>query len=87
MLTRTASFPSHYLTNFHSKRNGAACGALFGARVGYSNLPQDWLAALPNKKWLDKKVVAFLRMVGLLPQPSPTTTTTTEEPVVGNKES
>eukprot|EP01133_Synstelium_polycarpum_P004081 gene4081-4754_t len=34
--------------------NGAVAGAMIGARIGYSALPADMLAAMPNKKWLDK---------------------------------
>jgi ADP-ribosylglycohydrolase len=40
--------------------NGAVCGAALGARMGYNNLPQDWLASMPNKSWLDEKVEAFI---------------------------
>jgi hypothetical protein len=40
------------------------CGALWGARYGYSALPRDWLAAMPNKAWLDRKVVRFLNLLG-----------------------
>eukprot|EP00026_Physarum_polycephalum_P003546 Phypoly_transcript_03559.p1 GENE.Phypoly_transcript_03559~~Phypoly_transcript_03559.p1 ORF type:complete len:574 (+),score=104.59 Phypoly_transcript_03559:204-1724(+) len=46
--------------------NGAVCGALMGCRIGYNALPHEWLAALPNKKWLDKKVVQFLRLSDLI---------------------
>jgi len=45
--------------------NGAVCGALLGARLGYSKLPKEWLASLRHKKWLDKKVIAFLKLNGL----------------------
>lgn len=47
--------------------NGAVCGAVMGAKIGYSRLPRDWLQALPHKTWLDKQVVAFLRVAGLIP--------------------
>jgi len=46
--------------------NGAACGSVVGCYVGYTQLPQQWLAAMPNKKWLDKKVVDFLKLSALL---------------------
>ncbi len=36
--------------------NGAVCGAFLGAYLGYSNLPEDWLASLPHKDWLNTKV-------------------------------
>jgi len=48
-----------------SDTNGAVCGALLGTKIGYSNLPKDWLAALKNKSWLDDKVVAFLKLLHL----------------------
>jgi ADP-ribosylglycohydrolase len=35
--------------------NAAVCGAMMGARIGYSNLPKDWLSSLRHKPWLDKK--------------------------------
>lgn len=39
--------------------NGAVCGALLGAKIGYRALPAEWLQALPHKAWLDRKVAAF----------------------------
>lgn len=39
---------------------------LIEGRYGYSSLPQDWLDALPHKKWLDKKVVALLQLLRLI---------------------
>jgi len=47
--------------------NGAVCGALLGCKLGYSQLPKDWLASLLHKKWLDRKVIAFLKFNGNLP--------------------
>jgi len=47
--------------------NGAVCGAMIGARIGYKNLPQDWLSAMPHKGWLDEKVVHLLNLMKLLP--------------------
>jgi ADP-ribosylglycohydrolase len=47
--------------------NGAVAGALIGTKLGYTALPQSWLAAMPNKRWLDKKVVNFLTVTGFLP--------------------
>jgi len=46
--------------------NGAVCGALVGTKLGYDKLPQDWLQALPNKKWLDLKVAKFLQLCKLI---------------------
>eukprot|EP01117_Protostelium_nocturnum_P012778 TRINITY_DN4729_c0_g4_i3.p1 TRINITY_DN4729_c0_g4~~TRINITY_DN4729_c0_g4_i3.p1 ORF type:complete len:421 (-),score=171.98 TRINITY_DN4729_c0_g4_i3:100-1362(-) len=46
--------------------NGAVCGAMMGVRIGYSNLPKDWLSSLQHKKWLDDKVKEFLRVEGLI---------------------
>jgi hypothetical protein len=43
--------------------NGAVCGALLGCRLGFSQLPKDWLAVMPHKKWLDKKVVQFIHLL------------------------
>ena len=48
-----------------SARNGAVCGALMGARIGYSKLPKDWLESLVHKWWLDEKMKKFLEIVGV----------------------
>lgn len=48
--------------------NGAVCGAVLGAKLGYSNLPQDWLQKMPHIKWLDARVEKFLACVGLGPE-------------------
>jgi len=40
--------------------NGAVCGAVLGARLGYSRLPMDWANALPYRAWLDNKILRFL---------------------------
>eukprot|EP00761_Pharyngomonas_kirbyi_P000999 gb/GECH01001000.1/.p1 GENE.gb/GECH01001000.1/~~gb/GECH01001000.1/.p1 ORF type:complete len:351 (+),score=83.98 gb/GECH01001000.1/:1-1053(+) len=45
--------------------NGAVCGALAGAKYGYSNLPSDWLNQLCFKEWLDHKVDAFLALLDI----------------------
>lgn len=45
--------------------NGAVCGALWGARHGFSKLPHDWLEALKHKKWLDSKVAMWMDVIGL----------------------
>lgn len=43
--------------------NCAVAGALLGAFVGYSNLPKDWLRALPNKRWLDSYTDKFMTLL------------------------
>jgi ADP-ribosylglycohydrolase len=43
--------------------NGAVCGALLGARLGYDGLPAAWLNAMPNKAWLDAKVVTLVKLM------------------------
>eukprot|EP01132_Coremiostelium_polycephalum_P005400 gene5400-6735_t len=43
--------------------NAQICGALLGCKMGFSNLPRDWLAALPYKEWLDEKVVKFVDLI------------------------
>ncbi|EGG24946.1 hypothetical protein DFA_03191 [Cavenderia fasciculata] len=40
--------------------NASLCGALLGCRLGYSQLPKDWLQVLPFKEWLDFKVVKLV---------------------------
>lgn len=40
--------------------NCAAAGAVLGAYLGYSRLPQDWLEALPHREWLSKQIDRFL---------------------------
>ena len=45
--------------------NGAVCGAVIGCKIGYSNLPHDWLQKMPHIKWLDAKVEHFLNCIGL----------------------
>jgi len=46
--------------------NGAVFGAMLGCKLGYSQLPKEWLVALPNRKWLDNKVVEFLKLIELI---------------------
>jgi len=46
--------------------NGAVCGSMLGARLGYSKLPKDWLCSLLHKSWLDKKVLMFLKSLKLI---------------------
>src|SRR5690348_7842524 len=76
----SSSFLLHHPPSHHSPfyridhrrmtcRNCAVCGALVGAKIGYTNLPRDWLMAMPHKKWLDQKVVALLKLMGLVNKP------------------
>lgn len=51
--------------------NCAVAGALLGARLGYGALPADWLAALPNRLWLDEQIDKFLVVLGLSAPPEP----------------
>jgi len=46
--------------------NGAVAGALVGARIGYSNLPKDWLNSLVEKEWLETHVNRLLRLMNLI---------------------
>eukprot|EP01117_Protostelium_nocturnum_P003581 TRINITY_DN1476_c0_g1_i1.p1 TRINITY_DN1476_c0_g1~~TRINITY_DN1476_c0_g1_i1.p1 ORF type:complete len:786 (+),score=280.57 TRINITY_DN1476_c0_g1_i1:301-2658(+) len=45
--------------------NSCSAGALIGARIGYSQLPEDWLNNLIHKEWLENKVDKFLKILGL----------------------
>jgi ADP-ribosylglycohydrolase len=46
--------------------NGAVCGTMFGARYGYKALPFKWLRAMPNKKWLDTKIIECFKEMNLI---------------------
>jgi hypothetical protein len=37
---------------------------MMGCKLGFKALPED-LLKFPNREWLDKKVEAFLKTVGL----------------------
>lgn len=39
--------------------NCAVAGAVLGAALGYSALPADWIAALPNRAWLAAEIDAW----------------------------
>jgi ADP-ribosylglycohydrolase len=41
--------------------NAAIAGALLGAAIGYSQLPGEWLDALPHHDWLLREVDAWIR--------------------------
>ena len=45
--------------------NGAVCGALLGCRLGWSQLPQEWVAQLPHAGWLEAHVQKLTYMLGL----------------------
>jgi len=46
--------------------NAAPFGAILGAKIGYKKLPHDWIKHLKNKKWLDKRVIEFLKIQKLI---------------------
>jgi len=47
--------------------NATVAGALLGVRMGMSQLPAEWLSAVPDlqRKWLDDKVTSCLHALGL----------------------
>ena len=47
-----------------SDTNAAVAGALLGCKIGYTNLPKEWLSGLLYKRYLDERVVAFLGKMG-----------------------
>ena len=40
--------------------NGAVCGAVLCARIGYAALPSAWIEQLPYRAWLDAHVEVLL---------------------------
>lgn len=40
--------------------NAAIAGAVLGAALGYKNLPEDWLGALPHRGWLEAEARAWM---------------------------
>lgn len=40
--------------------NCAVAGATLGAHLGYLALPMDWIAALPNRNWLNEIIMKFI---------------------------
>lgn len=46
--------------------NGAVCGTMYGTRHGYRKLPYEWLRKMPNKKWLDLKIIDCLKKMNLI---------------------
>ena len=51
----------------HSSCNAAVAGAILGCKVGYSDLPKDWLEGLLPQQvdWLNKKINCLLDMMAL----------------------
>jgi len=47
---------------------------LLGCKLGYSQLDQQWLDGLREKKWLDERVNRFLTLLGLIEKSNETTT-------------
>ena len=51
----------------HATCNATVAGALLGCKVGYSELPRDWIDGLLPRQvaWLNTKVNSFLDMMAL----------------------
>jgi len=45
--------------------NGAVVGALLGCRLGFSQLPEDWIRGMPYSSWLEAHVQQLLLVLGL----------------------
>eukprot|EP00438_Fugacium_kawagutii_P030362 Skav223245 [mRNA] locus=scaffold2231:451455:452681:+ [translate_table: standard] len=45
--------------------NGAVAGALLGCRLGFSQLPKEWIAGMPYSSWLEAYVQKVLFMLQL----------------------
>ncbi|CAE7523891.1 unnamed protein product [Symbiodinium pilosum] len=43
--------------------NGAVAGALLGCRLGFSQLPSEWIAGMPYSSWLEAYVQKVLFMI------------------------
>lgn len=43
--------------------NCAVAGATLGAHLGYTALPSDWIAALPNRDWLNTIIMNFMSVL------------------------
>lgn len=43
--------------------NCAVAGACLGAHLGYLALPADWIAALPNRDWLNRIIIQFINIL------------------------
>ena len=43
------------------RRNGAVCGAVLGAKLGYKRLPRTWVNSLRHKRWFHERVARFLK--------------------------
>eukprot|EP01006_Ploeotia_vitrea_P000532 TRINITY_DN103223_c0_g1_i1.p1 TRINITY_DN103223_c0_g1~~TRINITY_DN103223_c0_g1_i1.p1 ORF type:complete len:524 (-),score=52.40 TRINITY_DN103223_c0_g1_i1:156-1727(-) len=60
--------------------NACVAGGLVGSRIGYRQLPMEWLCYCPHKKWLDEKVerlVTFMGLRSVTTSDGTTSTTTT----------
>ena len=51
----------------HATCNGTVAGAMLGCKVGYSELPRDWIDGLLPKQvtWLNAKLNSLLDMMAL----------------------
>jgi len=45
--------------------NGAVAGALLGCRLGFSQLPKQWVAGMPYASWLEAHAQKVIFMLGL----------------------
>lgn len=45
--------------------NGAVAGALLGCRLGFSQLPKQWVAGMPYASWLEAHAQKIIFMLGL----------------------
>lgn len=45
--------------------NGTVAGALLGCRLGFSQLPKDWIAGMPYSSWLEAYAQKLLFMLRL----------------------
>jgi ADP-ribosylglycohydrolase len=43
--------------------NACVSGALLGSRIGYTNLPRDWVEKMPHWKWLEERVDKFIEVI------------------------
>lgn len=49
--------------NRDADTNAAVAGALLGARIGYNNLPKEWVAGIKYSKFLDDKINQLWKII------------------------
>jgi ADP-ribosylglycohydrolase len=52
----------------HAAEHASIVGAIFGAEMGFSKLPKEWIAGLPNKPWVDTVIAKYLDVVRSIQQ-------------------